>query len=153
MLGLKLSHVSKRGPRTPIHNSENKKIPHSRWCHQMDTFSALLAICEGNPPVTGGSHHKGQWRGALVGFYLCLNKRLSKHSRPRWFETPSYSLWRRCNARQIPRIMHAVHALLCFVVVGYRPMATENWVNIGSGNGLLSEGTKPLPEPMLTYHE
>ena len=28
-------------------------------------------------------------------------------------------------------------------------MATENWVNIGSGNGLLPNGTKPLPEPML----
>ena len=31
-------------------------------------------------------------------------------------------------------------------------MATEIWVNIGSGNGLLPDGTKPLPEPMLTYH-
>ena len=28
-------------------------------------------------------------------------------------------------------------------------MATEIWVNIGSGNGLLPDGTKPLPEPML----
>ena len=28
---------------------------------------------------------------------------------------------------------------------------TEIWVNIGSGNGLLPDGTKPLPEPMLTY--
>ena len=27
------------------------------------------------------------------------------------------------------------------------------WVNIGSGNGLLRNGTKPLPEPMLTYHQ
>ena len=26
----------------------------------------------------------------------------------------------------------------------------EIWVNIGSGNGLLPDGTKPLPEPMLT---
>ena len=26
------------------------------------------------------------------------------------------------------------------------------WVNIGSGNGLLPDGTKPLPEPMLTYN-
>ena len=26
------------------------------------------------------------------------------------------------------------------------------WVNIGSGNGLLPDGTKPLPEPMLTCH-
>ena len=25
-------------------------------------------------------------------------------------------------------------------------------VNIGSGNGLLPDGTMPLPEPMLTYH-
>ena len=30
-------------------------------------------------------------------------------------------------------------------------MATEIWVNIGSGNGLAPDGTKPLPEPMLTY--
>ena len=32
-------------------------------------------------------------------------------------------------------------------------MVTEIWVNIGSGNGLLPDGTKPLPEPMLTYHQ
>ena len=27
------------------------------------------------------------------------------------------------------------------------------WVNISSGNGLLPDGTKPLPEPMLTEHQ
>ena len=32
-------------------------------------------------------------------------------------------------------------------------MATEIWFKIGSGNGLLPDGTKPLPEPMLTYHQ
>ena len=31
--------------------------------------------------------------------------------------------------------------------------STEIWVNIGSGNGLLPDGTKPLPEPMLTDHQ
>ena len=30
-------------------------------------------------------------------------------------------------------------------------MATQILVNIGSGNGSLPDGTKPLPEPMLTY--
>ena len=30
------------------------------------------------------------------------------------------------------------------------PYGDINWVNIGSGNGLLPDGTKPLPEPMLT---
>ena len=32
-------------------------------------------------------------------------------------------------------------------------MGTEILVNIGSGNGLLPDGTKPLPEPMLTDHQ
>ena len=32
-------------------------------------------------------------------------------------------------------------------------MATYIWVNIGSGNGLLPDSTKPLPEPMLIYHK
>ena len=33
------------------------------------------------------------------------------------------------------------------------PYGAKIWVNIGSGNGLLPDGTKPLPEPMLTYHQ
>ena len=32
-------------------------------------------------------------------------------------------------------------------------MALEILVNTGSSNGLLPDGTKPLPEPMLTYHQ
>ena len=32
-------------------------------------------------------------------------------------------------------------------------MATAIWVNTGPGNGLLPDGTKPLPESMLTYHQ
>ena len=32
------------------------------------------------------------------------------------------------------------------------PYGDENWVNIGSGNGLLPDSTKPLPEPILIYH-
>ena len=31
-------------------------------------------------------------------------------------------------------------------------MATDIWVNFGSGNGLLPDSTEPLPEPMLTDH-
>ena len=33
------------------------------------------------------------------------------------------------------------------------PSDAKNWVNIGSDNGLVPDGTKPLPEPMLTYHQ
>ena len=70
----------------------------SWWRHQMETFSALLALCEENPPVTGGFPHTGQLtRSFDVFFDLRYNKRLSKQSRRRWFETPSRSLWRHYN--------------------------------------------------------
>ena len=36
----------------------------------METFSASLALCEGNSSVTG-SPHKGQWRGALMLSLIC----------------------------------------------------------------------------------
>ena len=42
------------------------------------------------------SPHKGQWRGALMFFYLHLNKRLRKQSWGWWFETLSRPLWRHC---------------------------------------------------------
>ena len=32
-------------------------------------------------------------------------------------------------------------------------MVTDIWVNLGSGNGLMPDGTKPLPEAMLINHE
>ena len=40
-----------------------------RWCNQMETFSALLALCARNSPVN--SPHKGQWRGALMLSLIC----------------------------------------------------------------------------------
>ena len=32
-------------------------------------------------------------------------------------------------------------------------MATNLWLNIGSGNDLLPDGTKLLPEPMLNFDQ
>ena len=43
----------------------------SWWRHQMETFSALLALCAGNSPVSVNSPHKGQWRGALMFTLIC----------------------------------------------------------------------------------
>ena len=33
------------------------------------------------------------------------------------------------------------------------PYGDKKLVNIGSDNDLLPDGTKPLPEPMLTFHQ
>ena len=68
------------------------------WRHQMETLFALLAVCEGNAPTTGGFSSQRPVTQSLDFFLdLRMNKRLSKQSRRRWFETPLRSLWRRCN--------------------------------------------------------
>ena len=69
------------------------------WRHQMETFSALLALCVGNSPVTG--EFPSQWpvtRSFDVFFDILLNKRSSIQSWLWWFETPSRLLWRHRNA-------------------------------------------------------
>ena len=50
---------------------------HAWWRHQLETFSALMAICAGN--------------------HRTRNKRLSKQWWCWWFETPSCPLWRHRN--------------------------------------------------------
>ena len=68
------------------------------WRHQVETFSALLALCAGNSLVTGEfPSQRPVTRSFDVFFELCLNKRLTKQSWGWWFETPSRSLWRQCN--------------------------------------------------------
>ena len=63
------------------------------------TFSALLALCVGNSPVTGDfPTQRPVTRRFNASFELRLNKRLSKQSWGWWFETPSRSLWRHHSA-------------------------------------------------------
>ena len=65
------------------------------WRHQMETLSALLALCAGNSPVTGEfPSQRPVTRSFDVFFDMCLNKRLSKQSRGWWIETPSRPIWR-----------------------------------------------------------
>ena len=93
-----------RQPRLPVSASGvylwfiNMYSRCSWWRHQMATFSALLALCAGNSPVTGEfPSQRPVTRSFDIFFYLRLNKRLSKQSWRRWFETPSRLLWRHCN--------------------------------------------------------
>ena len=64
----------------------------------METFSALLALCAVNSPVTGEfPSQKPVTQSVDIFFDLRLNKRLSKQSRRRWFETLLGSSWRHSN--------------------------------------------------------
>ena len=72
------------------------------WCHQIETFSVLLAICAGNSPVIGEfPAQRPVTRSFDIFFDLRLNKRLSKQCWGWWFETPSRPLWRNCNCEAI----------------------------------------------------
>ena len=64
----------------------------------METFSALLALCAGNSPVTGEFlARRPVTRSSDIFYDLRLIKRLSKQYWSWWFETPSRPLWRHSN--------------------------------------------------------
>ena len=64
----------------------------------MEIFSALLATCAGNSPVTGEfPSQRPVSRSFDVFFDLWVNKWLSKRWWGWWFETPSRPLCRHCN--------------------------------------------------------
>ena len=65
------------------------------WGHQMESFSALLALCVGNSLFTGEFPAQ---RAVTRSFDLPLDRRLSKQWWGWWFETPSIPLIRHCNA-------------------------------------------------------
>ena len=69
------------------------------WRHQMEIFSASLAICAGNSPVTGEfPSQRPMTRSFDVFFDRRLNKRLCEQSWGWWFVTPWHPLWHHCNA-------------------------------------------------------
>ena len=77
------------------------------WRHQMETFSALLAICAGNSPVPGEfPAQKPVTRSFDVFFDLRLNKRLSKQWWGWRFETLSSPLWRHSNVTETHTSSH-----------------------------------------------
>ena len=95
------------------------------WGHQMETFSALLAICAGNSPVTGEfPAQRPVTRSFDVFFDPDLNKRLSKQSWVWWSETQSCSLWRHCNAMR--EVVTAIWAKSSPTAWDLTPPQTEN---------------------------
>ena len=60
-------------------------------------ISALLALCEGNPPVTGGfPSQRSVTRSFHTFFDVRLKRMLSKQPRCWWFEAPLHISWRHC---------------------------------------------------------
>ena len=80
------------------------------WHHQMETFSALLALCAGNSPVAGEFRsQRPVMRSFDVFFDRRLNKQLSKQLWGWSFETPLHSLWHHCNEISITTLSEQLH--------------------------------------------
>ena len=102
----------------------------SRWHHQMETFSTLLAFCAGNSPVTSEfPMQRPVTRSFDVFFDPCLDQQLSKQQRRWWFETPSHSLWRQCNGFQGISSLYALQPQVCQVCASFRNKSLSSlWI-------------------------
>ena len=100
----------------------------------METFSALLTLCEGNTPVTGGFPLQRPVTWSFDAFFhLRLTKRLSKQSWGWWFETSSWSIWRHCNVflwLGAGRGTHMFQGDFCVLSIGETIL--KIWMNIES---------------------
>ena len=97
----------------------------------METFSALLAICTGNSPVTGEfPAHKGQRRGALMFFWICAR----------------INGW--VNNREAGDLMR--HRAHYEVIVMYTKHDRSNWLSFFGLSIILSRENIPANK-MLTY--
>ena len=93
-------------------NKNTQSYQYTWWRHQMEIFSALLAICAGNSPVPGEfPAQRPVTRSFDVFFDLRLNKRLSEQSWGWWFETTSRPLWCHCNGIPIINIRRSRDSL------------------------------------------
>ena len=85
-----------------------------------------------------------------VFFDLHRNKRLSKHSRRRWLETPSHSLWRHCNVNGVSPIQCLSHYIN---QISYRWLI---WANLDEDNhnGIQDNARKwKRSLPLLSFYE
>ena len=90
-----------------------------RWHYQMEPFAALLAICEGNPPVTGGFPHQGMWSGTLMFSLIsaCTNG---------WANNRDAGDWRRHRAHYDVTVKSKFVTLDCWIIASW----LDKYVNI-----------------------
>ena len=117
---------------------------HTAWRrYQMETVSALLAICAGNSPVPGElPAQRPVTRSFDVFFDLRLNKRLSKQSWRWWFETLSRPLWLHRNGIE-NILLHYIRQVL----------ARNVWCDSPAYHAITNCWTRQSHGPFLINHQ
>ena len=141
-------HVPSRCSYCAIDLVELLPFPHFTWWrHQMETFSALLAFGCG---VFAGHRWIPRTKASDAELWCFLwsapEPTDMKTMRRRWFETPSPSLWRHCNASSqsmcmcsFPFFMFYLFSLLsCPGPTFIKPDQRNPWIKDQLGNDLLS---------------
>ena len=113
---------------------------------QCDVFEIEAVSLDDIQQIDIGHENKGKGQHAMVGclgfFHVQLcSKTVTSLTLFMAFENQLYCV-------KGDMILHRPHRV-CGL---YQRMATMIWVNIGSGNGLLPDGTKPILGAMLIYH-
>ena len=101
------------------------------WRHQMETVSALPAICAENSPVPGEfPAQRPVTRSFDVFFDLRLNKRLSKQPWGWWLDSLSCPLWRHRNALgKFPRNQLCITLYIkCYVCIHSESRCVHNLI-------------------------
>ena len=108
--------MRKACPWCDVTMSSNSSSSVAWWRHEMETYSALLALCAGNSPVPGEfPAQRPVTRSFDVYFDLRPNKRLSKQSWGWWFETLSCSLLRHCNEVLVQSLCHNILSMAIYL--------------------------------------
>ena len=143
------------------------RASYSWWRHQMETFSALLAICAGNSPVTGEfPTQRPVTRSFDVYFDLRPKERLSKQWWGWWFETLSRSLWRHRNDQRSLYLSqfqllkhishrasyycrHGLHLKACLQTLWHLNKSTTDLIGAG---WQMHQWTRPPLTQIMTWH-
>ena len=131
---------------------QNHETPYLFYFFQWSgTFSwqlTLLTHC-----FLAFQSHRQPWYnyvkwGAVVSIQIAITGDATLiHNASTYWRFQTHRVWRHvfCNNCEI-------EVIIIFFLGRATHLATLTFVNIGSGNDLLPDGTKTLPEPMLTYY-
>ena len=131
-------------------HNHNHNPDEAWWRHQMETFSALLALCAGNSPVTSEFPvQRPATRSFDVFFDLHLHKRLSKQSWGWWFEMPSLSLWRHSNGL-VTYMCQWELDLLIYIQISLK-FVSKSHIDRKSSLVCLTDGLSPIQCQAISY--